>query len=372
MEPFALVPLPLLIEADIDNPHEVEGILNPAAARAPDGELYLFPRIVGKGNYSRIGIMRVIFDADGEPAGVERMGIALEPEADYELRGEGMGGCEDPRITFVETIELYVMTYTAFSERGPRIAIAVSRDLLQWERLGLAHFEPEGNITFDVDNKDAVVFPRPVPNPSGNLDFAMLHRPYFSGHQEQEAIRLGEERNLDLSRESIWLSYGPTHRHDDPEELTRFASHVPLATPLAEWENVKIGTGTPPVLTPEGWLVVYHGVSRVHDPDVPEERLSYAAGLTILSEHNPQEILYRTSQPILKPVPTPGPRGTTADVVFPTGIDRRDDIGRPARFDVNYGINEFRIGVARLELGVNNFAMPASQQQEDEPSPIAL
>ena len=96
MEPFALVPLPLLIEADIDNPHEVEGILNPAAARAPDGELYLFPRIVGKGNYSRIGIMRVIFDADGEPAGVERMGIALEPEADYELRGEGMGGCEDP------------------------------------------------------------------------------------------------------------------------------------------------------------------------------------------------------------------------------------------------------------------------------------
>ncbi len=126
------------------------------------------------------------------------------------------------------------------------------------------------------------------------------------------------------------------------------------------------------MLTPEGWLVVYHGVSRVHDPDVPEERLSYAAGLTILSEHNPQEILYRTSQPILKPVPTPGPRGTTADVVFPTGIDRRDDIGRPARFDVNYGINEFRIGVARLELGVNNFAMPASQQQEDEPSPIAL
>lgn len=361
-----------MIEADITNPHEVEGILNPAAARAPDGELYLFPRIVGKGNYSRIGIMRVLFDADGEPAGVERTGIALEPEAEYELRGEGMGGCEDPRVTYVEPIELYVMTYTAFSEKGPRIAIAVSRDLLKWDRLGLAHFEPVGNITFDVDNKDAVVFPRPVPNPSGALDFAILHRPYFSGHQEQEAIRLGEERNLDLSRESIWLSYSPTTRHDDPEELTRFASHVPLVTPVAEWENVKIGTGTPPVLTPDGWLVVYHGVSRVHDPDAPGERLSYAAGLTILAEHNPQEIVYRTSQPILSPVPTPGPRGTTSDVVFPTGIDRRDDIGRPDRFDVYYGINDFRIGVARLELGADNLARSSTTLRESDASSTSL
>ena len=32
------------------NPMEVEGTLNPAAARAPDGKLYLFPRIVAKGN----------------------------------------------------------------------------------------------------------------------------------------------------------------------------------------------------------------------------------------------------------------------------------------------------------------------------------
>ncbi len=372
MEPFALVPLPLLIEADTQNPHEVEGILNPAAARAPDGELYLFPRVVGKGNYSRIGIMRVLFDADGEPAGVERMGIALEPEAEYELRGDGMGGCEDPRITYVEPIEMYVMTYTAFSSRGPRIAIAVSRDLLHWERLGLAQFEPIGNVTFDVDNKDAVMFPRQVPNPSGDLDFAMLHRPYFSGHQEQEAIRLGEQRNLDVSRESIWLSYSPRDRPDDPEELTRFSSHVPVATPMADWENVKIGTGTPPVLTPDGWLIVYHGVSRVHDPVALEDRLSYAAGLTILSEQNPQEIVYRTSQPILKPMPSPGPRGCSADVVFPTGIDRRDDIGRPDRFDVYYGINDFRIGVARLDMRVGDVNSPAAEQTQTEASPVAL
>jgi predicted GH43/DUF377 family glycosyl hydrolase len=37
-------------------------------------------------------------------------------------------------------------------------------------------------------------------------------------------------------------------------------------------------------------------------------------------------------------------------VVFPTGIDRRDDLGKPERFDVYYGMADSRIGVARLDL----------------------
>jgi predicted GH43/DUF377 family glycosyl hydrolase len=42
--------------------------------------------------------------------------------------------------------------------------------------------------------------------------------------------------------------------------------------------------------------------------------------------------------------------GTIANVVFPTGIDRRDDLGPPERFDVYYGMADDRIGVARLEV----------------------
>jgi predicted GH43/DUF377 family glycosyl hydrolase len=42
--------------------------------------------------------------------------------------------------------------------------------------------------------------------------------------------------------------------------------------------------------------------------------------------------------------------GTIANVVFPTGIDRRDDLGLPDRFDVYYGMADCRIGVARLDL----------------------
>ena len=43
-------------------------------------------------------------------------------------------------------------------------------------------------------------------------------------------------------------------------------------------------------------------------------------------------------------------RGTVANVVFPTGIDRRDDLGSPNRFDVYFGMADNRIGVARLDL----------------------
>ena len=36
----------LLMEPEPGNPMEVEGVLNPAAARGPDDPLYLFPRLV--------------------------------------------------------------------------------------------------------------------------------------------------------------------------------------------------------------------------------------------------------------------------------------------------------------------------------------
>ena len=160
MSDFKLQRLGMIMEPQAGNPHEVEGVLNPGAIRGPDGELYLFPRLVAKGNFSRIGIARVRFNDAGDPMGVERLGIALEPEADYELRPNGGGGCEDPRVTFVEPIQRYVMTYTAFSPRGPRIAFAVSQDLFNWTRLGLARFGPSKDVVFnDVDDKDASIFP---------------------------------------------------------------------------------------------------------------------------------------------------------------------------------------------------------------------
>src|SRR5271165_970998 len=342
MSGFQLQRLGLIMEPEPGNPQEIEGVLNPAAARGPDGELYLFPRLVAKGNYSRIGIARVRFNESGDPTGVERLGIALEPEADYELRPNGGGGCEDPRITFIEPLKRYVMTYAAFSARGPRIALAISEDLFHWKRLGLARFGPYQGIEFDdVDDKDSSLFPVAIPNPSGLSEIAILHRPLFPGTRPEETAIKPALRDLDLNRESIWISYCPL-----PLAGCEFTSHHRLATPVSSWERLKIGAGTPPVLTRHGWLIVYHGVSEMS----AAHQLCYSAGVMVLSKEHPQIIRYRSTEPVLTPSLPQERDGTVANVVFPTGIDRRDDNSLPDRFDIYYGMADSRIGVARLDL----------------------
>jgi predicted GH43/DUF377 family glycosyl hydrolase len=61
-------------------------------------------------------------------------------------------------------------------------------------------------------------------------------------------------------------------------------------------------------------------------------------------------IRYRAAEPVLTPELLQERSGTVANVVFPTGIDRRDDLGAPDRFDVYFGMADSRIGVARLDL----------------------
>jgi beta-1,2-mannobiose phosphorylase / 1,2-beta-oligomannan phosphorylase len=362
---FQLQRLGTVMEPEPGNLLEVEGVLNPAAARGPDGQLYLFPRLVARGNYSRIGIARVRFDTDGDPVGVERLGVVLEPDADYERRPDGGGGCEDPRVTYMEPLGCYLMTYTAFSPRGPRIALAMSEDLFHWQRLGLAAFTKFHGIDFGgVDDKDASLFPVTVPGPLGVPELAMLHRPLFPGTRPEETARHPTPRVVDINQESIWISYCPTAsalhgttpvQGGSPpgRELGRpgrFAAHHRLATPVSPWERLKIGGGTPPILTRHGWLIIYHGVSNLNDPTDGQHHMCYSAGAMVISREHPLVIRYRSAEPILTPELPQERIGTVASVVFPTGIDRRDDLGLPNRFDVYYGMADDRIGVARLDL----------------------
>jgi beta-1,2-mannobiose phosphorylase / 1,2-beta-oligomannan phosphorylase len=351
MSELALQRLGIVMEPEPGNPLEIEGVLNPAAVRGPDSHLYLFPRLVARGNYSRIGIARVIFNQAGDPTGAERLGIALEPEAEYERRPEG-GGCEDPRITFVEPLQCYVMTYTALSSAGPRIALAISEDLFHWERLGLATFETYRGVDFvHVDNKDASLFPVAIPNHAGKPQLGLLHRPLFPGTRPEETASKNAARVVDLPRESIWISYCPMPVPGRiPPHLGLFNSHHRLAAPVAPWEWLKIGGGTPPIFTRHGWLIVYHGVEQLAEPDVDGRHLRYSAGVMVLAKEHPREIRYRSPQPVLSPELPEEHRGPLADIVFPTGIDRRDDLGAPDRFDVYYGMDDNGIGVARLDV----------------------
>lgn len=352
MNPFKLNRLGTIMKSQTGNPLEEEGVCNPAVVRGPDGNLYLFPRLVAKGNYSRIGIARVIFNESGDPSGVERLGIALEPEEPYEKRPDGGGGCEDARITYVEPLQFFQMTYTAYGPDGPRIAIAQSKDLFNWERLGLVSFSPYKHINFNgVYDKDASLFPINIPSPHGHPSIAMLHRPLFPGTSPEEIVKLDKKHHVDLDHESIWISYCHLkHETDSNYRHAIFTSHRRLARPEQPWEQLKIGAGAPPVLTKHGWMMVYHGVHELQGSTKYKPYLCYSAGVMILSETEPNKICYRSTEAVLKPELAEERIGTIANVVFPTGIDCRNDLGQPSRYDVYYGMADDCIGVAKMEI----------------------
>lgn len=344
-QPFQMERLGIIMEPQPGNLDEVWGTLNPGGLRGPDGAYYLFPRLVAQGNYSRIGRARVVFDAAGRPAGVERLGVALEPRERYEVNRMG-GGVEDPRVTYVRPLGRFVMTYTAYAPHHDRIALAVSQDLITWERLGPLHYAPEPG-TPDLNrqgNKDGVIFPDLVHDLDGRPALALLHRPtYVVRHSMAGPIVTMGPGGVETD-EYIWISYiALEHARADLHQLTQVYGHRQVMKPQAAWECLKVGNGAPPVQLPYGWLLLYHGVSG---GDTEEERVRYSAGAAILDLDDPTRVLYRSLQPILEPELPQETRGTVPGVVFPTATDLRED----GHLDVYYGAADSAIGVARLAI----------------------
>jgi predicted GH43/DUF377 family glycosyl hydrolase len=201
-----------------------------------------------------------------------------------------------------------------------------------------------------VDDKDASLFPAVIPDPSGQPELALLHRPLFPGTRPEETACSPASREVDIDRESIWISYCQMTLDHRPFHAGQFTFHHRLASPVSPWERLKIGGGTPPILTRHGWLIIYHGVSEIDGPDTDSHMLCYSAGVMIFSKEHPLVIKYRSAEPVLTPELPKERHGIVANVVFPTGIDKRDDLGTPDRFDVYYGMADNRIGAARFDL----------------------
>jgi predicted GH43/DUF377 family glycosyl hydrolase len=264
--------------------------------------------------------------------------------------GTAHGGVEDPRITWIPSLDTHVMTYVAFGPLGPRHALAVSRDLGQWRRLGPVQFGYDDDLDTDLNlfpNKDAVFFPSIVPGPGGRPSYAMLHRPMW----DLSFARPGEDPPLPAgitdARASIWLSYVDADAvRGDLSALARPGAHRFLAGPQFGWEEAKIGAGPAPIRVPEGWLLIHHGVQgEITDGGfTPQQAVRYSAGMMLLSADDPSRVLTRTPAPVLEPITEHETRGTVGNVVFPTAIEVID-----GRWYVFYGMADTKIGVARLD-----------------------
>jgi predicted GH43/DUF377 family glycosyl hydrolase len=243
---------------------------------------HLDPRVVrfrdtGLVRLTFISHLRVVRCGDGDT--VERVeNWRFEPKEIWEEYG-----VEDPRT--VEIDGRLWMTYVAVSRFGPATALASSVDFRTFERHG---------VIFCPENKDVVLFPERFGD-----RYACLHRPNGA---------------TPFTRPSMWFAWSNNLKH--------WGENQPLFTGTNPWETGRVGAGTPPIRTPEGWLEIYHGNVR---PTCPGEVGCYQAAAMLLDLENPYNIVSASSDPILSPSEVYEQQGFVPNVVFPTGIVSRGD-----------------------------------------------
>ena len=106
----------------------------------------------------------------------------------------------------------------------------------------------------------------------------------------------------------IWISYSPDLRHWGDHRL------VIEARLGAWWDAAKIGLSPPPIETPKGWLVIYHGVRVTASGSI------YRLGLALLDLERPERCLLRGRTWIFGPQAPYERAGDVDNVVFPCGL----------------------------------------------------
>jgi len=182
----------------------------------------------------------------------------------------------DPRVCLIE--DKYYITWCNGYHEYPTIGVGYTFDFKTFYQLENA---------FLPFNRNGVLFPRKI-----NNCYYMLSRPSDNGHTP-----FGD----------IFISYSP--------DMKYWGEHrcVMKVTPFEEsaWQCLKIGAGSVPFLTGEGWLMFYHGVIRTCNG------YRYAMGAALLDRDNPGKVLYRTRDYILGPAAPYELAGDVPNVVFP-------------------------------------------------------
>jgi len=275
-------------------PYRINAVMNAAATTIAD-ETLLLCRVEDRRGFSHLTIAR---SPDGVNNWVVEDHPFLEPSADHP---EEQWGVEDPRITRIEELDAWVIAYTAFGPGGPAVALATTTDFVSVKRLG---------VVCPPEDKNASLLPRRV-----NGEFVMFHRPVST---------IG-------GRADVWISRSvDLHSWSAPEPVFG-------ARPGGWWDSARIGVGPPPIETPHGWLVIYHGVRQTVAGAI------YRAGLALLDLDNPAVVLKRSDEWVLSPVEDFELSGDVPGVVFPCGLIH----DRPTnQLRLYYGAADCRIGLA--------------------------
>ncbi len=283
---------PILTAADW--PYPVNSVFNPGATLLPDGTTLLLCRVEERSGHSHLCVAR-------SDNGIDKWQIDQRPTllADPEHFPEELWGIEDPRITYVPELNKYAVVYTAFTRDGPGVSLALTEDFRTFERYG---------VIMPPEDKDAALFPHRI----GGY-WALIHRP------------------VSAPRAHMWISYSP--------DLRNWGSHKLMleARKGAWWDANKIGLSPPPIETPRGWLVIYHGVRQTAAGSI------YRLGLALFDLQKPEHCLERSDQWFFGPHEQFEQRGDVDNVVFPCGYTITAD---GDTIHLYYGAADSSIGLA--------------------------
>lgn len=287
---------PILTAADW--PYAINSVFNPAATLLPDGTTLLLCRVEDRRGHSHLTVAR-------SANGVDDWQIDPQPTmlAEPDKHPEELWGIEDPRITFIPEMKKYAIVYTAYARDGPGVALAFTEDFREFERYG---------VIMPPEDKDAALLPHRI---GGN--WALIHRP------------------VSAPRAHMWISYSPDLHHWGSHKLMMEARRG------AWWDANKIGLSPPPIETPQGWLVIYHGVKHTAAGCI------YRLGLALFDLNSPERCIKRGNEWVFGPVEPYELHGDVGNVVFPCGYTIAAD---GDTINLYYGAADTSIGLATGSL----------------------
>ena len=276
-------------------PYPANAVFNPGAVKL-NTETLLLVRVEDMRGFSHFTVARsedgfTNWEVDSAPT----------MEANQSSREERWG-LEDPRIIWLEEQKQFGITYTSFSEGGPVVSLAITKNFKTFARLG---------SLLPLEDKDACLLPRRVRG-----RFALIHRPVVRGEVH------------------MWISFSPDLKH--------WGDHRPLVkTRPAYWDCHRVGLACQPIETVEGWMIFYHGVRLTTAGAI------YRLGLALLDLEEPWKVLHRSDEWVLGPRAPYERIGDVNGVIFPTGatVTKETD-----QLNLYYGAADCTVAVATANL----------------------
>lgn len=303
---------------------ESNDTFNPAAVVMGDS-IYVLYRAEDK---SGVGIgertSRIGLAASSDGVTMNRMAWpVLFPDEDNQKEYEWTGGCEDPRAAVTED-GTYVMLYTQWNKDIPRLAVATSKNLRDWEKHGPAFRQAYNGKYLNTFSKSASIVTKVV---NGKQVITKVNGKYWM---------YWGEKSVNAATSDDLINW-------EPLEDENGAIKALIAPRNGFFDSQLTECGPPAVITDRGIVLMYNGKNMAGpagDPNYTPN--TYCAGQVLFDKHNPTKVIDRLDEPFLVPTESFEKSGQyPAGTVFIEGL-----AFFKGKWHLYYGCADSRVGVA--------------------------